>query len=203
MLGCLMIGGVPEVTYLGTGGGPFNIGPARADRIIATFFLSENDGAATLNSVTIGGVSATLDYAPTVEDPMGFAHAVVPSGTTASISSSGAGAQASYMITGLANNTKFSDNATSGSSNIAQSLSVPSSFSVVLCCARGRTGTAPFTCTGSGTAASMVADATQNNGGGSNPAWVVGHAIAYDTDTVTITEVGSFSSGLGYSICFY
>lgn len=197
---CSMIGqSPPQITYLGQGAGPFAIGPARSDRVIVTFFLSESDAANTLSSVTIGGVSATIDYAPTSSDPFGVAHAVVPTGTTASISSSGAGAQASYMITGLANNAIFSQQG----SGASQSISTPDGFSAVVGGARGRFAGAPYGITGSNTASAMAVDATQNNGGGSNPAWVVGSCIASGAGAVTINQTGSISSALGYSACYY
>ncbi len=202
---CSMFGqSPPEITYLGSGTGPFNIGPARSDRLLVAFLGYESDAATQVGAVTIGGVSATFEYNPIVSDPFGIARAIVPTGTTASLTTSGAFALAVYMITGLANVAKYSDNATSSpGTNCVQSITTPEGFSAVLCGARSRNGNAPFTCTGTGPAVNMQANSTYNLGGGSNPGYVFGSTVANGAGSPTITQVGSFSSGLGYSVCYH
>lgn len=193
---CCIFGGPPVITYLGQGSGPFNIGPARADRVIVGFWVFENDGASNIGTQNINGVGATMDYNPTTSDSFGVGHAVVPTGTTVTTS----GAQAVYMITGLANNALYSSQ---GNGAQSQSISTPAGFSAVIAGGRGRTGSAPHGVTGTGAASSVAADATQNNGGGSNPAWVVGSGVANGADTVTITETNGMSSPVCWAGCFY
>jgi len=193
----------PEITYLGRGTGPFNIGPARPDRMIVTFFVSESDAGNQLSSATLGGVTANILPAGVSADPAGIAYAVVPTGTTASVSGNLA-AQASYMVTGLNINNVFSSSVIFSN---AQSVSTPDGFSAIICAARGRNGYAPFTASATGVASNLTANDTANMGGGGgagNPSWVVGSVVVTDgAGSVTVNQSGTFVSPIGCSIVLY
>ncbi len=194
----------PEITYLGTGSGPFDIGPERSDRLLVTFCQLESDVANIINSITIGGVAATIDYNATMADPWAVGHAVVPTGTTASVSSNIGGAYATYMITGLVNNAKYNDDATSASGGTCtQTIDTPDGFSAIICGSHSRASNTGYTVSSSGP--TMTTDYSANSGGGSNPSHSAGHGIAEQQYTgLTVTESGSaYSSGVGWAGCFH
>lgn len=208
---CSMIGGAPPViTYLGTGLGPFAIGDARPDRMIVVFDFNESDASAALASVTIGGIAATLINNPTMPDPMGAAFAVVPTGTTVSISKTGGGGgggQEVYMITGLVNNAVFHSATTGGAGPILTVATItPSGFSVVLAAARSRTSNGVYTVNAGGTIAGTGVVGNQGNfGGGSSPSRIVASASASSAGAAPISLIGagSYSTGYAFAASFH
>ncbi len=193
----------PEITYLGRGSGPFDIGPARPDRMIVTFYVSESDAGNQLSSATIAGITANIVSPLFSSDPAGLAWAVVPTGTTASMSGNLA-VMCSFMITGQVNNLIPYDSALFSQS---QTVSTPEGFSAIITAGRSRNGYAPYTCSGTGAASAMAANDTMNNGGGGgadNPAWVVGSCVVTDGGgSVTITQNGIFVSPACYTLVIH
>lgn len=84
-------------TYTFTG---VSIGTASADRRIVIAAAARAASNLTLSSVTVDGVSATVDYAPTTANgsATGFASIAAPTGTTATITVTWSGAAARSAI---------------------------------------------------------------------------------------------------------
>jgi hypothetical protein len=196
------------VTYLGSGTS-FNIGAARPDCVIVALGFLGNDGAATMSSMTIGGVAGTILYNPTASDNLGMAYRNVTTGGTITIAASPTFAfYYAYMINGLTNNTAYSSNSAAASgTTITTTVATPTSLPcaiINMARSRGSQTTRTLTATGA-ISGSPTLNVSLNTAGGANPSLMVGYGVATGLggNVTMVDTANAWSSGLGFTASFY
>lgn len=173
----------------------FDIGPARSDRIIVVAAQVEDDTTRQTSAPTISGVTLLPVYNPTEPDNEGMWYAVIPTGTTLTITG-GKTRSAYWVLTGVTG-LEAQPTGSSATSNIALSVN-PTKSAVVCAIARSRSSMGASSPNASGSLGTPTLLTSSTSGGG-NSGWMAVSALAAagGSGTLNMQQANAYSSGTG------
>lgn len=192
----------PEITYLGDSFGSLSInvgiGDDRPDRIIVFASQYELDGSTAItHSYSLGTPSYV--YRPTINDPIALSYAVIPTGSSLTLTSSGTATRmklAVWKITGANTLDSTLTGVIAGSTANLNGTS-PSTPSAIIGVSRSRGAQLATSATVSGTFEDPSLDYAYSSGGGqSNMSGASCYANSAGAGTLSINTNASFTSGI-------
>lgn len=186
----------PEITLLGTALGTYDIGPARPDRIVVIAGQREQDASGAYGNFTITGFTVNGVYRGASSDPMGMDYALVPTGTTVTVSG-GSARWCVWLITGVTQLEQTLTGTVSGT-DVTMSGTFSGKPAAVLAISRSRSVMNSGSVSSTGLVRGHVLDTTNNSGSGAS-GWIASHANVDGAGAGALihTSANAYSAGIG------